>query len=582
MWRRGEIGPADLEGVTTGTLQRRPRRPPRVLGAAWVLWLLAAPLLAAETVPSTQPGSSTQPASAPATQPAEPVEVAAARADTWVSRPTREERIEAFAPAADIRYRVYTDPKPLRLWIARIELTAPDVRAAVTEPTTLPDEEGSSRETLCADTLQFARQRGVQLAINASAFAPFRPRLGMPMDVVGLGADRGRIYSQPDPRFGAMVLAPSGRIALKGPPLDTQEVWDIVAGFRLLLDDGHIAVTDEEANSSFGGVNPRTAVGVDQTGGTLWIVVVDGRQKGVSAGMTLVELAVLFRSLGVWDALNLDGGGSTAFVLENTDGTHSVINTPSGLSTSGTLRQVATNVGFYLPGPARTPAADAPRSLRDTVIRLASARRGGGYHWKGDGVSRDITYDGRTVLRANPAGTFCCGATLQVFLEAYALTVYGTDLAALQGRWFQDWPPEKFRALQQAWWGTDDAPTNDLLPAEARATIREKQVYHALPWTGFGTPVDDYHLLQRGDFVQFWRRSGSGHSAIFWGCDRDEAGRERFWYWSSQGRPRYAYPLAPGGEPVKTPGYGLNWEFVGDDIDPARIYGVRLIDVGAP
>ena len=99
-----------------------------------------------------------------------------------------------------------------------------------------------------------------------------------------------------------------------------------------------------------------------------------------------------------------------------------------------------------------------------------------------------------------------------------------------------------------------------------------------LPWTGLARPVAHYRLLRRGDFVEFWRKRGTGHSAVFWGRDRDETGRERMWYWSSQPKPRYAYPLKPGGEPVTTPGYGLNWEYIGDEIDPTRIYGVTLLD----
>jgi len=100
-----------------------------------------------------------------------------------------------------------------------------------------------------------------------------------------------------------------------------------------------------------------------------------------------------------------------------------------------------------------------------------------------------------------------------------------------------------------------------------------------LQWAGFARPVDNYRLLRRGDFVQFWRQSGSGHSVIFWARDRDEEGRERLWYWSSQPKPRHAYPAAAGGPPVKTPGYGLNWEYIGEEIDPTRIYGATLIGV---
>jgi exopolysaccharide biosynthesis protein len=56
---------------------------------------------------------------------------------------------------------------------------------------------------------------------------------------------------------------------------------------------------------------PRTMAGVRRDG-SLLLVTVDGRRLGWSAGVTLQEGARVMRSLGARDALNLDGGGSTA------------------------------------------------------------------------------------------------------------------------------------------------------------------------------------------------------------------------------------------------------------------------------
>ncbi|MFH1745639.1 MAG: phosphodiester glycosidase family protein [Planctomycetota bacterium] len=514
-------------------------------------------------------------------QTAATVAEAADRARQWIARPTTTEHIKAFAPAADIWYRQYATPRPLRVWITRINLQMPGVRLAVTEP--LPeDQSGAGEEVRCANTLEFAQQRGVQLAINTSAFDPFRPRMGMPMDVVGLAAFRGRQYSEPDERFGALYVARDGRVALKGPPLPTADLWQVVPGFRLLLDDGQVAVAQSVANSKFGNLNPRTAVGIDREGYTLWLIVVDGRQAGVSAGITLVELACLFESLGVWDALNLDGGGSSTFVLQDAHGCSRVINTPVGRVTPHTLRQVVCNLGVYLPGPGLPVEQSQPKTLREAVVRLATQRRGGGFVLTGSGVSKTIHYDGQTLLHGNSKGTYCCGATLETFLDAYCLVHHGVDASAAPGRWFKNWPFEQIAALQQGWYGTPKSESDPLIPAEFRKTILERQVCNVLQWAKLGTPVTDYRLLRRGDFVQFWRQSGSGHSVIFWGRDRDKDGRERLWYWSSQRKPRYKYPQTAGDEPVALPGWGLNWEYVDDEIDPARIHGVSLKDAPAP
>jgi len=59
--------------------------------------------------------------------------------------------------------------------------------------------------------------------------------------------------------------------------------------------------------------HPRTAVGISENRDRVYLVTVDGRQQA-STGMSLYELASLMIDLGAWDALNLDGGGSTTLV----------------------------------------------------------------------------------------------------------------------------------------------------------------------------------------------------------------------------------------------------------------------------
>jgi len=68
--------------------------------------------------------------------------------------------------------------------------------------------------------------------------------------------------------------------------------------------------------------NPRTFAGTDAAGRTL-IATVDGRST-TSLGTSIVETARLARALGMRDALNLDGGGSTTMVVRG-----QVVNAPS-------------------------------------------------------------------------------------------------------------------------------------------------------------------------------------------------------------------------------------------------------------
>jgi exopolysaccharide biosynthesis protein len=67
---------------------------------------------------------------------------------------------------------------------------------------------------------------------------------------------------------------------------------------------------------------PRTALAMLKDGALLFMVV-DGRSRH-SRGATLDELAGMLVALGAWDAINLDGGGSSAMVVNGT-----VVNRPS-------------------------------------------------------------------------------------------------------------------------------------------------------------------------------------------------------------------------------------------------------------
>ena len=117
-------------------------------------------------------------------------------------------------------------------------------------------------------------------------------------------------------------------------PLAPESVAGIVAGGPRLLSAGRVRV--RAAAEGFAPLsapwfygsfvvarNPRTLAGVTG-GGSLLLVTVDGRRVGWSAGVTLPEAARLMRSLGARDALNLDGGGSTAMTVRGR-----VVNRPS-------------------------------------------------------------------------------------------------------------------------------------------------------------------------------------------------------------------------------------------------------------
>lgn len=98
---------------------------------------------------------------------------------------------------------------------------------------------------------------------------------------------------------------------------------DALAAGPLLLCRGE-ALSYADREGGFWGRHPRSVVGVTRQGEAVMIVV-DGRFPGQAAGMTIGELIYLVRQLGLYSALNLDGGGSSTLWCEEAG----VVNRPS-------------------------------------------------------------------------------------------------------------------------------------------------------------------------------------------------------------------------------------------------------------
>jgi len=80
--------------------------------------------------------------------------------------------------------------------------------------------------------------------------------------------------------------------------------------------------------------HPRTVLG-QYANGDLLFMVIDGRQRGWSSGISLEQLQIKLMQLGAVDAYNLDGGGSSTFVYNG-----ELLNKPS----DGFPRPVTTNI----------------------------------------------------------------------------------------------------------------------------------------------------------------------------------------------------------------------------------------------
>jgi hypothetical protein len=90
-----------------------------------------------------------------------------------------------------------------------------------------------------------------------------------------------------------------------------------VGGGPVLIHDGKIHITNREEQlypGAEGDHLPRTAMGYTRDG-QLIVLAIQGRTPGIAAGATLQEEARIMLSLGCYEALNLDGGGSSCLLV---------------------------------------------------------------------------------------------------------------------------------------------------------------------------------------------------------------------------------------------------------------------------
>lgn len=272
-----------------------------------------------------------------------------------ISISARAAGVENQRPYPGISYHseTHTDP-PMRLFVAEIDLTDPRAHVRVAPGGADPDGPGKWQTTLMRPTVVAARE-GFDLVVNGDFFlarntkdaegkkSGYRDNIWA--SVEGPAVTDGKIWSQSVSNRPCLVVHKDRSVdfeTLNHPGADDEEV---IAGNVMLVEKGKALQHKNKTR------NPRTAVGVDDSGRKLTILVVDGRKPGVSVGMSYDELAAEMIRLGCRRALNLDGGGSSVMALRDpATGKMQILNVPS----DGHERPVANTLGVTI-DPAKGP-----------------------------------------------------------------------------------------------------------------------------------------------------------------------------------------------------------------------------------
>jgi hypothetical protein len=253
-------------------------------------------------------------------------------AGQWVRCQDTTDLYPAIAGSLVCQTETRSLPRPLRIYSIRVDLTCRSLEVCTLTGAD-PDGPGPAESTLTMPSELFS---GLKLiaAVNANAFAGLPGTENdirgwynnRPVDIHGMVVSDGRVVSPAEQGRTAFWLDRRMHPHL-GDPKPGDTVNQAVSDWSTPLLVNDTLIPDPATTT----LHPRTALGFDDSGKWLLLVVVDGRQPGFSEGMSLYEIATLLRSKGCTQALNLDGGGSSIMMIKDYDGVIKTVNRPSGL-----------------------------------------------------------------------------------------------------------------------------------------------------------------------------------------------------------------------------------------------------------
>lgn len=228
-----------------------------------------------------------------------------------------------------------------------IDLRQPGLRFRVTPP-------GGSRETVRQTTLDFLREQHAQIAINAHFFEPF-PSDDQEAFLIGPAASDGNAYSDfetPRQSYAIVKDAPAldidvnnhARIVHRG---DGGMLYNTIAGSAQIVTGGRKTVPIYGEGLTPGGPNnysiadswyerraSRSVIGLTRDVSKLVLLVMERATVSEAAEFLIAEY-------GVWDAVNLDGGGSSSLAMED------AVTHEARLLNSGEGRAVGSNLAVF-------------------------------------------------------------------------------------------------------------------------------------------------------------------------------------------------------------------------------------------
>ncbi|MCY2926192.1 MAG: phosphodiester glycosidase family protein, partial [Planctomycetota bacterium] len=319
---------------------------------------------------------------------------------------------------------------------------------------------GGTIDTVGERTADFLNRENAQVAINASFFWPSPLAVGGSANLVGFAASQGNVISPfepqpvsptggyPDQSYAILPYAPAlnidasnhAGIVHRDPAFadnkhiqESATLWNTVSGSAQIVTNGNKTIPTYSGTANGGlnllngysdsnswyakAINARTSIGLSADGNTLTLFTVD--KAGGSAGMTVSEVAdMLINNYGVYNALNLDGGGSTSMALQDpTTHVGSLVNASSDNSLG---RIVGSNLAvFAVPEPATLAMLG---SAMLTLLALKGRNQKTAAVWL-------VAVISAAILGFGASGQACAAAITQPYTQDFQSYSDGSSLA---------------------------------------------------------------------------------------------------------------------------------------------------------
>lgn len=248
-------------------------------------------------------------------------------ADSWIDesllytdRQITSDNMYKLVSGLTERHVVFNNAKnnnQIKGYVMEVDLNNPDISVLVGYND--GDMNGWKATTVRSQLETFESKKGVNV-IGAVNGGPFNTSTGEPRGVLAMNGVVGHTGSS----YPFFAILKDGTPVIRNYNGRTDDVKEAVAGMTILVTNGK--AVDHSGDPA---IHPRTAVGIREDNSLVFFVA-DGRQQPESCGMTYSELAATMLALGSYNAMALDGGGSS-IMLTQREATNDVElrNTPS-------------------------------------------------------------------------------------------------------------------------------------------------------------------------------------------------------------------------------------------------------------